>query len=201
MNDEELLARLKAADPASAASTPPPDPHRLMEATMTVDTEVRTLPSSPHRPRRRLALVAAAVFTVVGGIAWGTVDFSDDTPSARPSALVLKAAGESGEARCAGPTVDSLRDRTTEHTAAFEGTVTSVSGDQVTFKVDHWYTDGDASTVRVTNIEHWEDGITFHTGDHGFIVARNGSIGFCDNAFWTDPSLRGLFHRAFERRG
>ncbi|PSM37616.1 hypothetical protein C6Y14_41390 [Streptomyces dioscori] len=197
MNDEELLARLQAADPASASVAPPPDPHRLMEATMTVDTDMRTVQASPHRPRRRLALVAAAVLAVAGGIAWGTMDSSDDTPSA----LVLKAAGESGEAKCAGPTVDSLRDRATEQTAAFEGTVASVSGNQVTFKVDHWYTDGDASTVRVTNIEHWEDGVVFRAGDHGFIVAHNGSIGFCDNAFWTDPSLRGLFHRAFERRG
>ncbi|MFE9907317.1 hypothetical protein [Streptomyces clavifer] len=197
MNDEELLARLKEADPVSASVAPPLDPHRLMEATMTVDSDARTLPSPSHRPRRRLALVAAAALIVAGGIAWGAMGSHDATPSA----LVLEAAGESGQARCAGPTVSSLRERTTEHTTAFEGTVVSVRGDQVTFKVDHWYTDKDASTVRVTNIEHWEDGITFHVGDHGFIVAYNGSIGFCDNAFWTDPSLSSLFHRAFELRG
>ncbi|MFJ3667172.1 hypothetical protein ACIPSE_12010 [Streptomyces sp. NPDC090106] len=207
MNDEDLLARLKNADPVAASVTPPPDPQRLMEATMTLDTmtgeavtggtENRTVPSRSRRPRRRTALVAAALVVAAGGIAWGAVGSRD----AAPSALVLKAAGESGEGRCAGPTLERLRDRATEPTAAFEGTVTSVRGDRITFEVDHWYTDDGASTVQVTNVEHWEDGITFHVGDHGYIVAYNGSIGFCDNAFWTEPSLDGLFHRAFEVRG
>lgn len=50
MNDEELLARMRAIDPARTSDAPQPDINRLLEATMTADTTVRTSPAHRTAP-------------------------------------------------------------------------------------------------------------------------------------------------------
>ena len=52
MNDDELLARLKATDPALTSKAPRPDVTRLMEATMNTPNTA-TAPQPPPRARRR----------------------------------------------------------------------------------------------------------------------------------------------------
>ncbi len=76
MNDDELLAHLKATDPALTSKAPRPDVTRLVEATMNTNTATTTAPTKAvqnARPRRRLvpALAFTALLLVGGGVSWG----------------------------------------------------------------------------------------------------------------------------------
>lgn len=81
MNDDELLARLKAADPASDA--PEPDIDRLLEATVSTDTDTRPTPGKASR--RWLPAVAAGVLVLAtAGLVWGIAGQDDQQPIADP---------------------------------------------------------------------------------------------------------------------
>lgn len=80
MNDDELLARLRSADPALTSSAPLPDTNRLVEATLNTDTDTAlqlaeitagtaTRPAkAAGRGRRNLfGLAAAAGLLMLGG--------------------------------------------------------------------------------------------------------------------------------------
>lgn len=78
MNDDELLARLRSADPALTSSAPLPDTNRLVEATLNTDTALQpaeTAAGTTTRPakaagrgRRNLfGLAAAAGLLMLGG--------------------------------------------------------------------------------------------------------------------------------------
>lgn len=107
-----------------------------------MDTLERQSPTQASRqPRRRLTLAmsgAAAVAVVAGALAiFGGGSPSDD---------VFIAGGEpiAGAAMCAEfYDLGTLQDRD----VAFDGTLTSASGDQVTFTVHNWYKGGSADTV------------------------------------------------------
>ncbi|MET8952952.1 hypothetical protein ACWEO4_11670 [Streptomyces sp. NPDC004393] len=157
---------------------------------MNVRTETHDMPHVPKRRRFRLALAGttAAVLVSGGGVAWGTTT----SHQASPSPVVLTGTA-SGGARCAAPTVAGLRH---DATTAFEGTVTSVRGDQVTFHVDHWYRGGGASTVRIKNVKGSEPDLTYAVGGHWLVPARKGVVLAC-SVVGADPTMRRLFQRAF----
>ncbi|MFG2364120.1 hypothetical protein ACGFY3_21095 [Streptomyces mirabilis] len=86
MNDDELLARLRAVDPALTKRAPVPDIYRLVESALNTDTApqseksadgIATHPAKPaaERGRRRLLTLAAAAALLLlgGGIAGGTI--------------------------------------------------------------------------------------------------------------------------------
>ncbi|MFE2586307.1 hypothetical protein [Streptomyces sp. NPDC059378] len=192
MNEDQLLARLRAADPALVGGTPPPDVDRLLEAAMTT-TQVPAQKSGTRRPRRPLLLAAAAAvaLTTAGALAWQGTRSPAASPSAAP--LVLRVQAPDGAARCAAPSVDMLRTNTT----AFEGAVTSVTGQQVTFRVEHWYRGGgDGRTVTVEHAENLE-AVSFSTGDSYLVVAQHGRIDACGGTVWAEPQMRDLYRQAF----
>ncbi|MFF3934643.1 hypothetical protein [Streptomyces phaeofaciens] len=191
MNEDELLARLQAADLARVP-TAPPDIDRLLEAAMTTTrTPVDTgTPRRNLRPRL-LAAAAAAVLAVGGLIAWQVTRAPAAAPSAAP--LVLTVQGTAGSTKCAAPTVDLLRMNST----AFEGTATSVTDDQVSFDVKHWYRgDAGVSTVTLQHIRGLE-GVTFTAGDRYLVTARDGEVGMCGGTAWAEPQMRDLYRQAF----
>ncbi|MFD4501369.1 hypothetical protein [Streptomyces sp. NPDC058457] len=189
MNDDELLARLRAADPALAVRAPLPDVDRLVAAVSHTGTTLRperdatgvpALPAKTATPkRRRLLALAAAVGALLlgGGITGGLVANHGNGPSPSAGPLRLTVASGSAEAKCAAPVPDRLR----RYPLLFEGTVTSASGSSVSFRVDHWLRGGDgAGTVRLTSDPDEPESLTFSVGEHYIVAAdADGTVPVC----------------------
>ncbi|WP_210593403.1 hypothetical protein [Streptomyces sp. GESEQ-35] len=185
MNDDELLARLKAADPALTPTAPLPDINRLVEATLTTDTTPQSantaVDNTTHpakttagRGRRRLfGLAAAAALLVLGGVAAGGIMANDDNghgTSANP--LVLTNESGSAGQKCREPLPDNLR----EYPTLFEGTVTSVQGSSVTFRVDHWLIGDGTDTVVLDSGADQPESLTFVDGEHYIVAADKDGV-------------------------
>lgn len=209
MNDDELLAHLKATDPALTSKAPRPDVTRLVEATMNTSTDTTTTTKGTE-PRRRLvpALAFAALLLVGGGITWGAAQGGEPTadnagaPSApatplpRPLTLTLADRGLVAAA-CVEPTPDLLR----RHELAFEGTVTAKQGDRVDLQVDHWYRADTADRpdeVRLTNDEAYAEATVFEVGGHYLVTAEGGTVPVCGGTTEATETARELFRAAFE---
>ncbi|TDD56850.1 hypothetical protein E1263_25050 [Kribbella antibiotica] len=187
MNDNELLARLKAADPASLRGAPEPDLDRLLEKTMATTTTTR---------RRWIpAAAAAAVVIAAGGVVWG-VNANDNPPIAVPPAPTVKLTMAGGAAgKCRAPEVADFKDLK----VAFEGQVTAIKGDLVTLKVAHWYSGGPAESVEVESkpLEVVLYHVDFTVGGSYLVSAANGQVSICGHSGPSDPELRKLFEAAY----
>ncbi|MFD8717648.1 hypothetical protein ACFV2H_06355 [Streptomyces sp. NPDC059629] len=197
MNDDELLARLRAADPALTSSAPSPDIDRLVEAALTTDTTPRpetTTTGSTTRPalaaagRRRLfgLAAAAALLLAGGGIAGGIMTHNDHGHPAASGPLTLTVAGGTADTKCMEPTPELLRGYPT----LFEGTATSVKGSSVTFRVDHWFRGGDSKTVRLNSDPDQPETLTFTVGEHYIVAAtKDGTVPPCAANMASDETL------------
>lgn len=156
------IERLKAANPVPGV-VEEPDPHLLQEILMTTTSPARPtgeLPSGPEAPDRRsgrrlpAVLAAAAALLVLAGVVGALVIDGDDSPAddevASPigdgpaTDLVDPAAGGSDVTSCVESfSPETLRDRD----YAFDGTVDSVEGPDITFAVNEWFAGGTESTV------------------------------------------------------
>lgn len=201
MNDDELLARLQAADPATHA--PGPDLDRLLEATMTTDTETRPTPTTR---RRWLPAVAAGVLLTAGGVAWGIsahngngnqpIAIAPTTTASTPASVLKLTVGSAPAAKCRPVEVADLRQMQT----AFQGTATAIQGEQVTLHVDHWYRGGTATTVEVqSNADAVTTllGVDFKVGGTYLITANNAQVSLCGESAPTNPDLLNLYKQAF----
>jgi hypothetical protein len=205
MNDDELLARLQAADPA--ASLPDAEPGRtarLLEETMSND-----LDTDPARPadldsRRRSPLtwlVAAAAVLVIAGVGVLAVTSRDhgQTPTAAhhtPTVMKLKAHAP-GAAMCMQVTADTL----SHMSVAFDGTVTSMSDGVVTLDVGHWYRGGDTDEVTVTappaQMHIILQAVQFEVGQRYLVTANNGYVTVCGFSALYSEDLAALYAQAF----
>ncbi|UIX32501.1 hypothetical protein [Streptomyces sp. GQFP] len=222
MNDDELLAHLKATDPALTSKAPRPDVPRLVEATMSTSTSTKaTAAKSPVRgvPRRRL--VPAMAFTALllavgGGVTWGVAQGGEGTadkagagaaaeggqvPGLQPQTLIL-ADGDSAAVKCVAPTPDSLR----RHDLAFEGTVTAEQGDLVVLRVDHWYRldpnlANPSHEVRLSSDNGNSEAPDFPLGAHYLVTADsiNGIVPICGGTTEATDEARAMFREAFEK--
>ncbi|WP_033321394.1 hypothetical protein [Streptomyces yerevanensis] len=197
MNDDELLARLKATDPALTSKTPPPDLNRLLEAAMTADTMTHTPHGTATGPRRRplMLAAAAAALLVGGGISWGVTQ-SGDTPPATAAPLTLTVQKRDAMTACAELNAATLH----QYTTAFEGTATSVKGDQVSLRVDYWYRGEETPTVRINNNQEGAAesfGQEFTVGETYLVYAKDGKIPPCYGDAEVTPELRSLYNQAY----
>ncbi|MBP5872684.1 hypothetical protein QBB33_27690 [Streptomyces scabiei] len=198
MNDDELLAQLKAMDPAVISKAPRPDVPRLVEATMNTATPTTVTTGKPA-PRRLLvpALAFAALLLVGGGIAWGPGQGADvDTLDKPDLAMTLRLQPGGAAVKCAAPTSESLR----QNELAFEGTVTAKKGDAVSLEVDHWYrapADRSTTTVRLTQDESNSEAVSFQVGEHYLVTAENGTIPICGGTTVATDETREWFRHAF----
>ncbi|GAA3887648.1 hypothetical protein GCM10023084_45270 [Streptomyces lacrimifluminis] len=218
MNDDELLAHLKATDPALTSKAPRPDVTRLVEATMNTQTATTTTPppakaTQDARPRRRLvpALAFAALLLVGGGVSWGVAQGGEDTadkagagaagvgsvPQLQPLTLMLPD-GDPAAAKCAAPTPDLLRG----HELAFEGTVTAENGGRVVLKVDHWYRKdanlaNPSHEVRLSNDYASSEAPDFEIGAHYLVTADGGIVPMCGGTTEATDEGRAMFEEAF----
>ena len=134
MNDDELLARLKSADPALTGVAPPPDIDRLVEDTLNTDTALQSattaagIATASWGRRHLFGLAAAGLLVLGGGVAGGIMANSGGGNGHSASAKTVAPAGalrltaEGGSGKCMAPGVDTLG----KYPTLFEGTATSV---------------------------------------------------------------------------
>ena len=158
MSDPDELERLRRRDPVDQASLPSPaDPsaRALFEEITMTDTSTSTseaIPQpTPRGPnRRRIAVAAFAAATVLAlGVAAVNVVSDDDTGRRAPDAAVPGPANQGISPGGASASCVEFYDQTSlaRRQTAFDGTVTRVSGDSVTFDVGHWYRGGTERSV------------------------------------------------------
>jgi hypothetical protein len=199
VNDDELLARLKSADPALTPHAPLPDIDRLVEDILTIDTALQTGSTAPaktaaRRSRRQLLGLAAAAGLLLlgGGIAGGVMANNDNGHPASAGPLTLTTAGGFGSQKCVVPTADTLRGYPT----LFVGTATSVKGSTATFRVDYWLKGGDAETVVLQSDVDQPENLTFTEGERYIVAAEDGVVPAC-GANVADDETVGKFRQAF----
>lgn len=207
MNDDELRARLKAADPARAVdedvATGPSWIDDLTEATMT-ETTKSTAPSTegqPEQPRRRLWIPAAAAAAVLAATAIALTAGGDDDvpPAAQPAVgMTLTLPADDAMASCMQLSAESLRPME----VAFSGTATTVEDTTVTITPDRWYKGGTGATsVQLTTMGEEMvallGSVQFEQGQRYLVTATDGQVNACGfSAEWT-PELAQVFEQAF----
>ncbi|MFG2376794.1 hypothetical protein ACGFY9_35665 [Streptomyces sp. NPDC048504] len=203
MNDDELLARLKSADPALTGIAPPPDIDRLVEDTLNTDTALQSATTAAGIAtagwgRRHLFGLAAAGLLVLGGVAGGIMANSGSSNGHSASAKsavpagALRLTAEGGSGKCMPPGVDTLG----KYPTLFEGTATSVKGSTATFRVDRWFKGGDAETVVLTSDTEVSETLTYTEGGHYIVGAKDGFVPMCA-AIEASPEDIAKFRQAF----
>jgi hypothetical protein len=217
-DDLELLARLRAGDPA--ASLPPADPHRvarLLEDIMreTTDTPETTAP----RPRPAAGdgargdlrhrgpltwLVAAAAVVLIAGAAFALIRRGTgpaDTPVAvaptsRSTTHLTLPPARAG-ARC--PVVDAalLRGRQ----LAVDARVRDIAGDRVTLVPRRFYAGRrtDLVVVRAAGSDPTglDGAVDFRAGERYLVSANDGQVSVCGLSAPWSQHLAGLYAEAF----
>lgn len=212
MNDDELRARLRAADPA--AGLPPADPARVAELVADVmSTDLTTenrATGTRHRSRLTWVVAAAAVAViatvgVVGLRALGDDD-AEQSPTAtepqtqpptQPLTVTTLTVPEGGAARCAAPSPELIGSADT----AVDGTVTEVVDGWATVKPRHWYAGDPTDAVRVEVPELGQHellvGVDLEEGGRYLLAATDGQLMICGFSGPYDAARADLYHQAF----
>jgi hypothetical protein len=184
---DELLARLRAADPASRVVNPAPTwIDHLTEATMSTTTDETSV--------RRTWLLAAAAAVIVAAIGLGgffALNGGDTKPEANNPASVFELTAPAAQnARCIAVTPQTL----SRFESAFEATVISLDGHEATLKIEKWYA-GSADAKQSTqahltsatqSMNELVGSVQFKAGNRYLITASHGEMTSCGfSAPWT----------------
>jgi hypothetical protein len=202
--DDQLRARLRAADPA--AQLAPADPAEVDRTLRrVVDTDLRETGTRRRSPLTWL-VAAAAVVVIGAGVLWWTNDNgsepgvvagpSESTSSAATGSTELAAPAASA-GRCMVPTAAVVA----AQPMAFEATVVSIADGVVTLQPTTVYTGevGDEVTVTgaVTPLGSIEGEVDFEAGQSYLVAASDGQIRGCGLSGPVSPALKALFEAAF----
>ena len=202
-DDDSLLARLRAADPA--ASLPPADPEGVadlledvMGETTTRTTESRDTGTHDRSPLTWL-VAAAAVLLIVATGAFALVNRDQGTtPSSQPTVTSLVAAPRV-DALCIRPNIRVLQ----AQTIAFRGTLRSTdpAAGTATFEVRDWFRGGPTELVRVTTPDDRIERLVFLgdlvPGRTYLVAAHDGLITGCGFTGPDTPARAALYEQAF----
>jgi len=206
-DDDQLDARLRAADPAS--SLPAADPAwvaRLLEDTMSNDLLTESRENGTHNRSPLTWLVAAAAAVIIAGVGIFAVvngqDAGEPAPppqAADPTVTELTGPDQGAlSARCMVPNADLLSDQP----VAFDGTVASISDGLVTLDVTHWYAGDPTDLVTVeapsAQIQKLLAAVQFKDGGR-YLVAANesGELLVCGFSAPYTQGLASLYDQAF----
>lgn len=204
-DDAELLARLQASDPA--ASLPSADPHRvasLLEDVMATELTTESRETGTRDRGPLTWLVAAAAVVVIAGV--GIVGVraltgDDTTPTASDpgshTVTNLEVADSAGAGKCMVPNAEVL----STADLAFDGTVASIKGDDVTLAPTHWYAGEPTDTVTVTapseQMQRVASGVEFRTGERYLVSATDSYVSLCGFSAPYSDQLAGVYAEAF----
>lgn len=206
-DDDVLLARLRAADPASAL--PPVDPAgvaRLLEGTMSHDllTETRETGTRNRGPLTWLVAAAAVVIIAAAGV-FAVLNRDEPTTPAAPTAeadatVTELQAPEPRAARCMVPDAEVLGRQPT----AFDGTVEEVRDGLVTLAATRWYAGGSTDLVTVDASEDrfapLMSSVGFEEGERYLVAASaDGTVMVCGFSGRYDEQRARLYAEAFGR--
>ncbi|WP_028644733.1 hypothetical protein [Nocardioides sp. URHA0020] len=203
-DDDQLQARLQASDPA--ASLPPADPARvarLLEDVMATELTTENRETGTRNRGPLTWLLAAAAVLVIAGVGFaGFRAISDDPavspPAATPTVTRLEVPPSAGAAKCMVPNAEVLATADT----AFDGTVTSIVGDDVTLTPSHWYAGDETDTVVVTapseQMQQLVSGVRFQAGERYLVSASNGQVSLCGFSAAYGDDLAKVYAEAFE---
>jgi hypothetical protein len=202
--DQELLTRLRAADPASSLPSAEPDRvTQLLEAAMSDtarDTGTRTHESREtgthdRSPLTWLVAAAAVALIAAAGIFGLSQRDHGSTPVVEGSVTQLGYAPPAG--RCLTPQVGVLK----EQTVAFRGTLVSVVNGTATFDVSHWYAGGPTDLAKVTAAPPSMSELTrasdLEAGGDYLVAAADGRVTGCGITGPATGHLQKLYDRAF----
>lgn len=218
MTDDELRDRLRAADPAH--DLPPTDPARaelLLQDVMATEltSENRATGTRGRGPLTWLVAAAAVLVIVGAGVVGALTLTGDDSPpvaspepgssssAARPSApaaaltQLTAPAGAAYAAKCLVPTAEVLATAD----VAFDGTVSTIDGDRVVLRVNHWYAGSPTESVEVTapdaDLGRLITTVDFVAGSRYLVSAVDGQVSICGFSAPYDAELAALYEQAF----
>jgi hypothetical protein len=199
-DDDSLLARVRAADPA--ASLPPAGPERVAELLQDVmgETTTRTTESRDTGTRDRSPLTwliaAAAVLLIAATGAFALVHRGHGT-TATADRTVTSLTLPASQGRCLVPNAEVLR----VQTIAFRGTLTALADDAATFRVDDWFTGGPTDLAKVSapsqRLAPFVGGADLKVGGRYLVAARDGVVTGCGFSGPDSPARSALYDRAF----
>ena len=211
-HDDELLARLRAADPAAAL--PPTDPasvDRLLEDTMSNDLQHESRETGARDRSPMTWLVAAAAVAIIAGVGFfAAAQLSGDDPTP-PSATDGSGAGSTDltvtelaapgqaayAARCMVPDAQMLATQT----IAFDGVVDDITDGLVTLTPSRFYAGAETEQVQVrapaAELQALIGAVEFKDGERYLVSARNGRVSVCGFTGPYRPELAALYEEAF----
>lgn len=198
MNDEELRSQLKRLDPMPPGVPTEPVTSQSSRSRLEHIMSTPTIETRPEiRQPNRIPRFAAAVAVLVAVVAVGSIVLAgNDEPDTSGPALELTAGPHDAMAMCLAFDVATLATMP----VAFEGTVRTVEGEQVTLDVDTWFTGGDSGQVQITapaGLEALIGGIEFLVGEQYLITATDGVVNYCGYSGPATPEFRAAFQQAF----
>lgn len=211
---DDVLARLRAVDPVPEPVSDPSDgPVRatLEEILMTTTTTTQAPPRTWWRDPRILA--AAAAFVLLAGVL-GAIAVGGDDEAPLDTAAPTAPDGE--DPAVSGPSGDPGAGDTqltqcvaqydlqtlTEREYAFDGTVASVDGRDMTFTVHEWFHGGEGATV---TLDHGDlsgmlftpNGPSLEPGTRALVAGDGGFVWSCGFTQLHDPAVADQWRDAF----
>ncbi len=195
-DDDSLLARLRAADPA--ASLPPAGPERVADLLENAvgETTTRTTETGDTRSPLTWLVAAAVVLLIVAAGAFALVNRGHGT-TATADQTVTSLTLPASQGRCLIPNAAVLR----LQTLAFRGTLTALADDTATFRVDEWFAGGPTDLAKVSapsqRLAPFVGGAELKAGDRYLVAARDGVVTGCGFSGPDSPARAALYDRAF----
>ncbi len=214
-DDDELRRSLGAIDPASQLTPVPPETvARLLEDAMN-DQNPETRPETTGARRPLVWVAAAAAVVVIAGASFAAIRGGDDAqtptateptsqsptapevPVAEPGSTTELTTGEAVNAKCMVPNVEVLRG----NSLAFDGTVSSIEGDQVTLTPTAWFKGTPTETVTVTapseQLQELLVAVDFEVGGRYLVTAFQDTVTLCGFSSAWSEDLNKLYLDAY----
>lgn len=197
MDDDELRARLRAADPARRAAPADSWIEDLAEATMDKDSS-ETTPARTTRPWLLAGAAAAVVAAVAGGaFALGGDDGDGDKDAEPRKELALALPAADPMRMCVQFSTEALAPME----LAFSGEAYDVDGTTVRLTPDHWYRGGDGANDITLNAGSpdvlLEGGIVFEEGRRYLVTATDGTVNTCGFSGEYTDEMAAAYDEAF----